>query len=316
LSEATFQRYPEKRLQLAAIDWLKRVRGYTEVYSDEEATGARVDSIGLLAGQLVLIEVKTNVTPPLVDHRPDRAHSIESKIAGILRPLFHRERSAAAGIANRTWDRQRPPLVCVLADSFSTHGLASLSELFRRRSTEWYFDYAAWRWTGTDIDPVDEGVVPRPAAGFQYETILVPTLLGRTVRAKPKTVAELLADAAEHQCDALLAHLVSSARDAGFLVERGRTSVGFSIRLPDGSKRVKVMGAYLDGSSAAGLNVGWWNEALGLDIARLPGLPLQSKAGFLNSNRLLRSIAEVDRMLAEVLVAVRRSPLSGAAGDP
>src|SRR5688572_20126117 len=105
-------RYPEKALQLAAMHWLTSHWGYQERFADEEGRGARVDSVGLLDGRLALIEVKVGISPNIVDHRPDRSHSLESKVAGILGPLYRREREGVAELANRLWDRQRPPLVC------------------------------------------------------------------------------------------------------------------------------------------------------------------------------------------------------------
>src|SRR4051794_3546477 len=106
-------RYPEKTLQLAAIKWLRDHQGYREEYADEEARGARVDSVGVLEGRLALIEVKITVRANVVEHAPDRAHSLEGKIAGTLRPLYRREHNAVACAANRVWDRRRPPLICI-----------------------------------------------------------------------------------------------------------------------------------------------------------------------------------------------------------
>jgi hypothetical protein len=91
MSAPPAHRYPEKTLQLTAIKWLKDHRGYREEYADEEARGARVDSVGLLEGRLALIEVKVTVGANVVEHAADRAHSLEAKIAGTLGPLYRRE---------------------------------------------------------------------------------------------------------------------------------------------------------------------------------------------------------------------------------
>jgi hypothetical protein len=131
-------RYPEKRLQQAATDWLKHHWRYAEAFSDEEARGARIDSIGLLNGRLALIEVKVSIPADIVDHRADRSQSLESKIAGTLGSLYRREAGAVSETGNRLWDRQSPPLVAILAQEFS--GRAELETMLTRRSADWRFD--------------------------------------------------------------------------------------------------------------------------------------------------------------------------------
>ena len=49
--------YREKSLQLAAVDWMAREWGYDELAGDVEATGDRMDSIGLLAGEQATVGV-------------------------------------------------------------------------------------------------------------------------------------------------------------------------------------------------------------------------------------------------------------------
>lgn len=64
------ERYPEKRLQLEAIQWLRTHWHYEEHYSDEEARGNRMGSVGLIDGRLTLIEVKNSVSASLVAECP------------------------------------------------------------------------------------------------------------------------------------------------------------------------------------------------------------------------------------------------------
>jgi hypothetical protein len=84
------QIYPEKILQVEATAWLRAHWAYEEVLADAEAVGERVDSVGLLNGRLVMIEVKPAVYANIVDHAPDRPGSLGSKIAGALGPLYQR----------------------------------------------------------------------------------------------------------------------------------------------------------------------------------------------------------------------------------
>jgi hypothetical protein len=134
------QIYPEKTLQVAAVSWLRAQWGYNEVFADAEAVGERVDSVGRLKGRLVMIEVKPAVHANMVDHAPDRHGSLESKIAGALGPLHRRADDRLSQLANSCWDRKQPPVIVVLAGSFSADGLSRLEAMLARCSGAWAFD--------------------------------------------------------------------------------------------------------------------------------------------------------------------------------
>ncbi len=61
-----YERYPEGRIQNAAVSWLTENWGYQEFFNDVGAVGARLDSAGVMRGRLVLIEVKVSVSEPMV----------------------------------------------------------------------------------------------------------------------------------------------------------------------------------------------------------------------------------------------------------
>ena len=90
--------YVEQTLQLTAIRWLREHRGYSELLSDDMAVGDRVDSVGLMGGRILLVEVKPVVRAGDVRHAEDRPGSIESKIAGVLRALHAKEQDRVSRV--------------------------------------------------------------------------------------------------------------------------------------------------------------------------------------------------------------------------
>ncbi|WP_262269969.1 hypothetical protein [Microvirga yunnanensis] len=235
-------RYPEKRLQQVAIDWLRQQWGYIETFSDVEARGARIDSIGLLDGRLTLIEVKVRVTAEIVDYRPDRAHSLESKIAGALGPLYRREKAdTVADAGTRLWDRRSPPLIVILARDISD--LSQLEQMLIRRSGDWHFDFAIWQWTGNNIEVLTNR--DRPALEpTSYEAIFVPHLIGRIPRQKPRSISELIVLADERGIGHLVSHLVSAAPTYGFKIGTGSWTITLK-RKVDGHTRPNTTAGFM-----------------------------------------------------------------------
>ena len=294
MTSSTRQRYPEKRLQLGAIDWLKGNRGYVELFSDAEATGSRVDSVGTLDGRLMLIEVKLSINASIVDHALDRAQSLESKISGALRSLYGAANDGFATIARPHWDRLRPPVVAFLAGTYSEDGWGALRQMLERRSIEWRFDYRVWQWNGREV--VERSTFDQSAADPAcWQTIDVPALVGRTKRTPARSEVELLALATERGVGELLQGLIELARQNGFDVQRGVSSLNF--RRKPAHKQGPVVGVYLDASDAGnGINVGCWREAVGVAEDALPGRPAPP-AGFLNTNRYLQTRDQVEALI-------------------
>ena len=130
-------RYPEKRLQLASVASLMSERQYCELYDDAEATGARVDSIGILDGRLWLIEYKVHVHGPMVRHAPGKGSSLESKISGTLGPVYRRGADPVSQLCNGAWNRTSPPVFAIIAKSFSALAIEQLHELFAVSGHDW-----------------------------------------------------------------------------------------------------------------------------------------------------------------------------------
>jgi hypothetical protein len=123
MTSGSYQPYPEKRLQAAVIEWMLRSWKYTEMYSDAEATGSPMDSVGILDGRLLLIEVKLRINARIVDHDSERPQSLEGKIVGALRSLYGQVDDGFSATIRPWWDRRQPPVVIFLAKTYSGDGL-------------------------------------------------------------------------------------------------------------------------------------------------------------------------------------------------
>ena len=120
--------YREKELQLAAVRWMADNWGYKELAADQEATGDRMDTIGLLGRQLIAIEVKPEVDRGLVWHDEALSGLLEPKISATLRGLYRGETGGQFGIMRDHWDRAGPPLIGILAGEYNSIGLFELAQ--------------------------------------------------------------------------------------------------------------------------------------------------------------------------------------------
>jgi len=271
--------------------WLLSHWGYEEAFDDAEALGARFDSVGRIGQQLVLIEYKVAVGTNMVRHLADRAMSLESKIAGGLRGIYERASDPLSECANRIWDRGSPPLVVVAAASFSTEALGELRRLFDARSEDWRFDYAVWRWTGSNVEEVIRGRTGQPTG--DYQAVAVPVLIGRTPRGRPRTIEELCAIAETDLERELIARFWAIASASDFTLKLGRTSLAIQSRIS--GKLRTVVAAYPGRAGNTGLNIG-----IDLDnfekTHELGDLERASPAGFLNANFVVNSASDLDRL--------------------
>lgn len=294
-------RYPEKSLQLAAVAWLSENLGFEEVFGDVEALGARFDSAGFIGPKPVLIEFKTNVPESMIAHRDDRSMSIESKIAGCLGALYGGADDQLSKAVNHRWTRAEPPLVAVASNSFSRPGLAALQTLFEARSRDWAFDYAAFRWTGSEVETVLEGRCVRPEA-LDYSQLTLPKLIGRSARAPTRTVAELGELASRCGFAPLLDAFVAIATDEGFRLRTTRWGVGAH----KGSEVICAI--YLeDPPHLDGLDIGLLGDYWRTD-APLPGIPTQP-VGYLNTNRRITTPEHCRQLFAGLRSAVEHQSI-------
>lgn len=283
-------RYPEKSLQLATVAWLSEHLGFEEVFGDVEAVGARFDSAGFIGRKPVLIEFKTSVPESMVVHREDRPMSIESKIAGCLGALYSNQHDDLSEAVNQRWTRSELPLVVVAANSFSRSGLEALRALFEARSQHWAFDYAAWRWTGTEVATMLQGECPM-GRQVDYAQLVIPKLIGRAARPRARTQLELRVLANEAGLAQVFDAFVESAIGEGYRLQTTRWGLG-------AYRGRKVFCAIylaepqnLDGLDA-GLVIDYWRGD-----TPLPGAPTKP-VGFLNTNRRIATPEEVRQLFA------------------
>ena len=289
--------YIEKALQQAAIRWLSEHRGYSELLSDEEAAGDRVDSVGLMDDRIHLVEVKPVMHAGVAHHAGDRPGSIESKIAGVLRAIHAKEQDRVSRAVLGNWNPVHPPVVAMLATRYSANGLQGLEEVLQARSKEWLFDYRIWRWTGCQVEELDRRDLDPPPCPTAYSMLTIDRLIARVQRGRNRTVDELRSMATDRGVGALLDHALGLARELGFRCKPTQTNINLRRRTVDG-KRETVVSFYIMGSSPeVGLNVGIWREKLHLADRDLPGRPAP-KIGHQTANRYLRTAEELRCLLA------------------
>jgi hypothetical protein len=292
-------RYPEKSLQMSAIGWLARHRGYVEHFADPEGEGARMDTVGLLEDRLVTIEVKTDASA-LLALGPDRADRLECKIAATLGALYHGEATPLTRAATKIWDRRRPPIVAVLAKSWSANARERLRATCERRSRDWCFDWEFWRWTGERIETIAAGVTPTfdPAgAPVVWAETDIPRLRAFADRAAARPIDGLRALAADRGVADLFDRFLATATAMGYGLVPRRACMGATTRHVVIGKTRTLFAAYLDASSPGHLAVGCVAEWLEGDPADLPGSPSPHPFGFLNTDRFVSNYDEIDRLL-------------------
>lgn len=289
-------RYPEKHLQLASVERLKADLEYQELFDDVEATGARVDSVGLVAGRLWLIEYKVTVSAQMVRFAPTKGSCLESKISGTLGPLYRRENDRLAETCNRVWDRTNVPVFAIVAKSFSEAAIGELASLYAQRGEEWYFELKALQWNGERHSIAFEGKPSGPIEPDDYHLCTIEALIGRQPRRKNMNLANALVRAEAQGVGYLFAAFVEQARCFGIKLKPQIDSVSGS---KTGGEPARILGCYFDKSSATeGLLVGFHQGAF-QDHAMAIGAP-SPIAGFMNTNRYLRTVEEVSELFAAI----------------
>jgi len=294
--------YIEKGIQLDAVAYLTSCFGYRELFSDAEATGARIDSAGLLAGRLHLIEVKPVIASNIVEHRDDRPGSLESKIAGALRQLYRGEPGPGRTLA-AAWTRETRPVIGFIAGRCTEDGRAALQAVLERRAPEWAFDYRVWHWRDGRLDELFGADHPEPMSPTAYDSISVPHLIGRRARASAPALADLRRLASERGVAALFDALLAGIVNRRLAVKRTQSGVSVHRRQKAGVLSPALLGAYLPPSRQGALNVGFVPEWLGLDGAQLPGSPAP-RAGFMNTNRFVTDPSDLELLLDRLRSAV------------
>lgn len=296
-------RYPERAIQEGAVAWLAENRGYVECFSDVAALGSRVDTVGTLGGRLLLAEVKVAVPASMVDHAHDRPGSLESKFAGALRTLYGRGADELSQRANDAWNRESPPLLGVIARSYSPEGLDALAGLFARRAPEWLFDYAVWRWDGGTLTELVAGTITAPPPD-RYADVQPPLLIGRALRAPKPGLTQLGELAEQYGCSEHFQAFVRMAAERGMRLTANQASMTAARK--EAGKWVTVLGMYLEPSVDGAVNVALSDELAGPVHDTLPGSAAPAK-GYLNLNRWIRGegeLAEMFELAASARLAV------------
>ena len=154
-----------------------------------------------------------------------------------------------------------------------------------------------WRWTGSEVKALLE-VNSRSDMAIDYANMDLPTLTGRAVRRKPRTVEELLNEAELCGQRPLLELFIAEASRAKMPLKRGVWTLS-AIRKSPGSKPIQAIGFYVDPKHPGEAIIGLEANLLAQHGPPLPGRPGPS-SGFLNVNRLIASADEMRRAFALV----------------
>jgi hypothetical protein len=288
--------YAESSLQLAAVDWLSKHSGYSEIISDHAAVGDLVDSVGVMAGRAVLIEVKPKIYGGSVRHAARRPGTIESKIARALKNLHDGEQDRVSRALRACWDRARPPVFAILARGYSAAGRHELKALLEQRSREWLFDYRVWQWTGSEVEELGgQNLAPCPHPA-DYDLLKIDQLSANAFRNKARTLDEFRTIADARGVGPLFRYALTRSRALGYSCRPMRGNLCLKRANPEGKSEF-VVGLYIEASSAEfGMNVGVWLERTNLSEPDLPGKEAPRK-GHLNTNRYLQTMDEVEFVL-------------------
>ncbi len=287
--------YPEKRIQQEAIAWLREVRGYEELFSDVEATGARMDSVGVLDGRAIAIEVKPSVSSNMVRHRSGASGSIEAKIAATLLALAAPPPWLSA--FKIAWKPSTYPTIAILAERYTADGLDEMKSMLSERALEWQFAFEVWQWTGAEIVTVASNTKAVRAL-VRDQAVSIPELTGSVVRRKPPAIDEFLKVAHGGGLGPVLSAFLDAARSHDLRLVRKVSGIGIARKCggPEWATAFVV-----DCDAGSGMNVGVDLAPLGITEDQLPGT-VAPKRGHMRCNRWIawpEEAADLVRVIAE-----------------
>ena len=287
--------YREKSLQLAAVEWMAREWSYDELAGDVEATGDRMDSIGLLAGTIIAIEVKPSVRGGMVWFQPDRSGSLEAKIASTVGGLYRGETGHQLDIIRGHWDSATAPEIAILAGGYTETGFSELRAMLEQRGSEWRFNSRIWEWTGECIETLFR--FDQAAPRGDWLEVDVPTLIGKQKRAAPPSIDDLHRLAQRGGHSETFSAFLALAAAKGYRVQRRPTGIALS-GPRDAGLAVSLFLTDID--QRHGINAG-------IDAARIDDLDEQGlpgvhapRAGHLNTNRYFDSPDAVADLFARL----------------
>lgn len=213
----------EERIHADAVEWLAAHRGFEMAFEDpDEATGARLDLIGTIAGQPCFAEVKVECVPSTVPQ-------LERKFASALHghgdpaashPMLEAMRSV--------WDGRSPPLIAVIASRYSAEGLSRLLQMMEQRSAQWHVDYEVWEWRDGALQTIAQRL--SPDRGRAVETRVDAIAAPRSNRKTPPTLDELARFADSRGIGELYRNAVACALDQGLKPARRNASLTLTNR--------------------------------------------------------------------------------------
>ena len=296
----------ELKVQLPAIDWLKKSWGYREIKSAEEddAWGAPIDSLGLMDGRTLLIEVKVAVSGGNVRYNPDRSGSIEGKVARTLNGVFDGRVNYNWPAIRQTWERTHPLVFVLLAKTYTDAGLEEAKDVLRRRSSEWLFDCRIWQWNGAEIRELTRIELNLPPSLEQYDGLRIPTLVEHSDRSRPPSRDQHREEAGRRGLLEIFDYVARRARERGY--KMNTTGSGITLVAPGkGRKRESSIGIFVTKSSKrSGMNFGFMSERGDLQWNELPGRPAPKVGAYSMPYRYMSTIDEVEialRMFAPSL---------------
>ncbi|WP_367782765.1 hypothetical protein [Mesorhizobium marinum] len=291
--------YAEKALQQAAVSWMTRHWSYRELAADVEATGDRMDSIGLLRERVIAIEVKTSVNRRMVRFEGSSGNALEAKIAATIGGVYRAERAPQLDLIRHHWDQHKPIEVGVLAGNYSTDGLAELSQMLAERGGQWFFDSRIWKWNGNEIEELWRYQALPDLSKVSSGEIVVPVMVGQAQRRPAPSLQDFRRMAAEIGLSEVLETAIRLAQENSLRLSSRPTGIGVS-RMRDG-RTFTILSVFLNRSdSQRGMNVGFDRAMFLGDLNTLPG-DEAPRAGFLNANRFLRRPADVEQLFQRLV---------------
>lgn len=226
------RRWPlaEESLHAEAIGWLTANREFRLVFEDpDEKTGARLDLIGMLEGQVCLAEVKVSCPPSTVP-------SLERKFASAFHGHGATDSHPMLEAMRSVWDGASVPLIAVIAENFSEKGLHDLKAMLEQRATEWQADVEIWEWTGNALRTLFRRHQEMRARSPDHKINVRPA--SRRKQGTRATKAHLVAIATANGVDNLFGIAFADAVDLGLKCDFRKDSVTLTYKRGTGWLRL------------------------------------------------------------------------------
>ena len=285
------ERYREKNdVHLPILRSLETLGRYQEIWGDPEATGARVDSVGVLDGLPTAIEFKVSVAAGDAWFEPNGAWSVEAKLSGTLLPLYGGQMDPVSSAIRASGFGERPLTFVLAASRYADGVIDELEKMLIRRSNDWIFRYQVWRWDGSQIDVLLNGGT---AISCAWPEIQLPR---QVPRSKPRVRLGLegMRQALGPGRSSIFDDVIETACRRGWkIVFVGRSAV---VRV--GGTPIATIYA-TDGTAHSGLIVGVdRSRGMGSSPEALPGTEVVGKGvGHRDITRSIRSAAQFVEMV-------------------